>query len=153
MFQDLNSAQKSEILSELERIEYVDSVDYEAESGDYNKENHTLYVLNTSYAYGSDEETSIETALEENFGQYDMNWQNGDSSIGALPAWIICVAFAILMIILFIMCNSWIEPFLFLATIGVAIVINMEMMPAAIPCRRSRRWTLSCQMIPAWREI
>lgn len=125
MFQDLNSEQKSEILSELERIEYVDSVDYDAESEDYNKDNHTLYVLNTSYDYGSDEEISIETALDENFGQYDMVYRNGDTGIGALPTWIVCLAFGILMVILFVMCNSWIEPFLFLITIGAAIVINM----------------------------
>lgn len=125
MFQDLNSEQKMELLTELKDIKYVDTVDYDIDSEDYNKDNHTLYILNTSYAYGSDEEISIETALDENFNQYDMIYQNGDTSFGALPAWIICLAFAILMIILFIMCNSWIEPFLFLVTIGVAIVINM----------------------------
>lgn len=125
MFQDLNSEQKMELLTELKDIKYVDTVDYDIDSEDYNKDNHTLYILNTSYAYGSDEEISIETALDENFNQYDMIYRNGDTSIGALPTWIICLAFAILMIILFIMCNSWIEPFLFLVTIGVAIVINM----------------------------
>lgn len=125
MFQNLTSEQKTELLSELEGIAYVDSVDYDADSEDYNKDNHTLYVLNTSYAYGSDEEVSIEAALDESFKQYDLVYRNGDTGIGALPTWIICLAFAILMIILFIMCNSWIEPFLFLATIGAAIVINM----------------------------
>lgn len=84
-----------------------------------------MYVLNTSYAYGSDEEKSIEAELESRFEQYDMVYRNNDTSIGALPGWIVLLAFVILMIILFIMCGSWIEPFLFLITIGIAIVINM----------------------------
>lgn len=125
MFQDLEAEQKSEILSQLENIKYVDNVDYDAESEDHNKDNHTLYVLNTSYAYGSEEEVSIEDTLEENFEQYDMVYRNNDTAIDGVPVWILLAALGILMVILFLMCSSWIEPFLFLVTIMVAILINM----------------------------
>lgn len=125
MFQDLEAEQKSEILSQLENIKYVDNVDYDAESEDHNKDNHTLYVLNTSYAYGSEEEVSIEDTLEENFEQYDMVYRNNDTAIDGVPVWILLAALGILMVILFLMCSSWIEPLLFLVTIMVAILINM----------------------------
>ena len=125
MFQDLEAEQKSEILSQLENIKYVDNVDYDAESEDHNKDNHTLYVLNTSYAYGSEEEVSIEDTLEENFEQYDMVYRNNDTAIDGVPVWILLAALGILMVILFLMCSSWIEPFLFLVSIMVAILINM----------------------------
>lgn len=124
MFQDLDAAKKAEVLSQLETIEYVDSVDYDSASEDYNKDNYTLYILNTSYAYGSDEELFIETALEKDFKEYDVVYQNDDTSIAPFPAWIIFAALFLLLIILLVMCNSWIEPFLFLGAIGVAVVIN-----------------------------
>ena len=47
MFNDLdNQKEKDGILSELEALDYVDSVDYKAGSDDYNKDGHTLYVIN-----------------------------------------------------------------------------------------------------------
>lgn len=125
MFQDLEEEQRSEILSRLEGMEYVDSVDYDPDSEDYNKENHTLYILNTLYAYGSPEETALEAALEESFEQYDFCYKNDDSAIAPFPMWIILTAVGLLLVILLVMCNSWLEPFLFLGAIGVAVVINM----------------------------
>ena len=48
MFDDLTDAQKETVLEDLSAISHVDSVDYDAESSDYNKDNHTLFVLNMS---------------------------------------------------------------------------------------------------------
>lgn len=125
MFDDIDEAHKNYVLEKLEALPYVDSVAYEADSEDYNKENHTLFVVNTKYAYGSEEELSIEAALEENFIEYTMSWHNDDTSTGSVPTWIIVAVIVILMAILFVMCGSWIEPILFLAVIGIAVVINM----------------------------
>lgn len=125
MFQDLNESQKEEILAQLKEISYVDSVDYQAGSQDYNKDNHTLFVINTAYDYGSPEERSIEGTLQENFSEYDMTFKNDNTSTTDIPLWILCLAVLILMVVLFIMCGSWMEPFLFLAVIGLAILINL----------------------------
>lgn len=125
MFDDLTDAQKDEVLSRLEAIEYVESVTYEADSADYNKDNHTLFVVNTPYEYGSEEELSIEAALDSTFTDYTMVWNNDDTSLPDIPVWVIVLALIVLMAILFIMCGSWIEPVLFIAVIGAAIVINM----------------------------
>lgn len=123
MFKDLTEEQKTDVLSQLEEIQYVDSVDYDAESG--NKDEYTLFTVNTSYDYGSKEETSIEDTIEKEFSSYEMTYKNDNTGSSELPLWLICLAFGLMMIVLFAMCASWTEPFLFLATIGIAIVINM----------------------------
>ena len=41
-----------------------------------------------------------------------------------LPTWILVLAVAIVAIILIIMCESYIEPFLFLVCIGIAVLLN-----------------------------
>ncbi|MCM1060528.1 MAG: MMPL family transporter [Eubacterium sp.] len=125
MFDGLAEEQKSEILEKLSAISYVDSISYEEDSKDYNKDNHTLFVVNTEYEYGSPEELSIEKALDENFTEYSVLWHNDSTDVPGLSTPIIAAALIILMAILFAMCGSWIEPVLFIAVIGVAVVINM----------------------------
>ena len=69
MFDDLTDARKETVLEELGEIPYVDSVDYDAESSDYNRDHHTLFVLNMSCDYGSEEEAAIEAALKSQFAE------------------------------------------------------------------------------------
>lgn len=125
MFDDLQEGQKDGVLQKLEEIPYVDSVTYESGSKDYNKDNHTLYILNTEYDYNSSEELAVENALDKEFTGYSLIWQNDDTDQSGVPAWILAAALGILLVILFAMCGSWIEPILFIAVIGIAIVINM----------------------------
>ena len=125
MFQGLEEEQIPEILATLESIEYVDSVAYEADSTDYNREDYTLFVVSTEYDYGSPQERAIEAALEEDFSAFDMVYKNDSTNTMDLPAWVIGLALTVLMIILFFMCSSWAEPFLFMLNIGIAIAINM----------------------------
>ena len=77
-----------------------------------------------SCEYGSDEEAAIESALESKFADYTVVWKNNDTGFPGIPVLLIVVALAILLTVLFIMCDSWIEPLLFLVVIGVAVVIN-----------------------------
>ncbi len=125
MFDDLSNDQKSIVKEKLASIKYVDSVDYDSTSADYNKDNHTLFVLNTSYDYGSTEEKAIEAELNNSFTEYTMVWNNNDTGMPDVPIIVYVVAVIILLIILFAMCKSWAEPFLFLIVIGCAIAINM----------------------------
>lgn len=125
MFADLSDAQKAEMLTKLEAIPYVGSVAYDANSEDYNKDNYTLYVISTEYDYNSKEESAIKTALQDDFSQYDMAYKNNDVGSADIPPLVIAAALIILLIVLFVMCSSWIEPILFMAAIGVAVIINM----------------------------
>lgn len=47
-----------------------------------------------------------------------------DSSIGEIPVYLV-IAIAILLVILFLTTRSWLEPFIFILTLGISILINM----------------------------
>ncbi len=125
MFENLSEEDVANIKNQLESIEYVDSVSYVAGSEDYNKDNYTKFVVNTSYTYDSPEELSIEKAIEDQFKDYEMSYMNDNTNTMKMPWLMVAVAIALLFAILFIMSSSWFEPVLFMATIGIAIAINM----------------------------
>ncbi|MCD7709378.1 MAG: efflux RND transporter permease subunit, partial [Clostridiales bacterium] len=125
MFNGLSDAERLQMAEDLSYLPYVDSVDYEADSEDYNNDTYSLFVIHTEYDYDSAEERSIEKTLKKDFTDYDMVYENEDSSKVNLPMNMIAVALVIAFIILIIMSNSWIEPLLLVVTIGVAILINM----------------------------
>ena len=125
MFTDLTEAEKENILTQLEAIPNVDEVEYDAESIDHNKGNYTLYIVNTSFDYGSPEEKAIESTIKSQFSNYTMELKNDEANSNPLTIGLVIFALALLFAILFLMCYSWIEPFLFIITIGFAVVINM----------------------------
>ena len=125
MFRRLNDEQKSEMPDRLSQIKYVSAVDYKEADDDYNKGEYTKYVLHTDYDYGTAEEVAIEQTIESDFSQNGMKYKNDSVDTPDLPLWVVITAVAIIMLILIIMSGSWIEPFLFLFTIGIAVVINM----------------------------
>lgn len=129
MFNDLKSQdQKDKICRELEDIRYVESVDYEADSKDYNKGTHTLFILNCDRDKHSDQAAYIWKTVKDRYeDSHDINLggeiRNGNES--GLPVWIVALAVAFITLILLIMANSYIEPVAFLITIAVAVLINM----------------------------
>ena len=125
MFQDLKESQIPSIRKELSEIPYVKNVDYESGNTKYNKDNHTLFIVYTDYAYNSEEELSIEEAVEDRFGDMDMVWKTSNVGEGELPASTVVLAMILLLIILFAMCRSWFEPVVFAVAIGLAVIINM----------------------------
>lgn len=123
MAEGLDDAQKDELLAKLEALPYVDSVAHD-DSVDYNKDPYSLFVISTPYDYGSEEELSIENALESDFFEYHIIYQNNNDSFEGMSPILLITAVAILMVILFVMSESWFEPILFLLTIGFAVLIN-----------------------------
>ena len=125
MFRRLTDEQKSEMTDRLSQIDHVSSVDYKEDDEDYNKGEYTKYVIHTDYDYGTTEETAIEQTLESDFSQNGMKYKNDSIDTPDMPLWVVITAVALIMLILTVMSSSWIEPFLFLFTIGIAVVINM----------------------------
>lgn len=125
MFDNLTPNQITEIQASLKEIPGIDTVNYSSSSSDYNKDNHTLFIMQSHHKYGTAEEKAIEKALKNNFNQYEMVWANDNTGMIDIPIWIFIVAVAVLMIILFSASNSWFEPLLFLFVIGCAILLNM----------------------------
>lgn len=126
MFHNLPQEEQESLKADLGKIAFVDSVDYKPNNDDFNKDGYSLYVLNTLYDTDSQEVSDIVNEITDNYTDYyNMVYSVDTDEIGGIPGWILCLALGMLMCILFIMCSSWAEPFLFLATILLAIIINM----------------------------
>ena len=125
MFDDLPPAERDGVFEALDAIPYVESVSYERDNPDYNKDNHTLFVVSVPYAYGSEEELAVEAAIDSGFEGYTMVWHNDDTTMPGLTLKAALIAVALLVLVLLAMCASWIEPVLFLIVIGIAVIINL----------------------------
>ena len=124
MFSDLTAEQTADVLARLKAIPNVSSVTYDAESEDYNKENRTLFVVNTKFEYFTEEEKAIENAIEKGFPEYEMTYKNNDLPTTEVPIWLLASAVVMAVVILLFLCESWLEPFLYLLTLGIGVVIN-----------------------------
>ncbi|MBQ4486979.1 MAG: MMPL family transporter [Oscillospiraceae bacterium] len=125
MFKDLTDDQKTETRDRLFYVKFVTDVEYDADSDEYEKNGYTKFVLHTDYDYNSPQEHSIEKTLAKDFAFNDMKYMNDGDNTPGLPLPVAIFAVSLLTIILIIMSPSWIEPFLFLFTIGAAILINL----------------------------
>ena len=123
MAEGLKPAEETALLEKLRMIPYVESVAHDS-SDKYHKGANSLFVISTSQDYGSPEERSIETALEKDFQDYHIMYQNDNPGVDGVPLWLFLGAGIILVILLLIMCRSWFEPVLFLINIGMAVIIN-----------------------------
>ena len=120
MFKDLSSEEKNETKEYLKALPDVSSVDIEE------KDEYTLYVINVSDTADSASASNIyqevttkyEDTLQATSG--DITSRNKD----VLPFYVVVLAVLSALVILIIMSESYIEPFLFLATILIAVVIN-----------------------------
>lgn len=100
------------------------------DSAQYVSGEHTLYVVTVDADYDSDAYAKVETAVsdmaEAGIEGHTTTWVSDNPSTSSeLPLWIVAVAIGLLAVILFAMCASWVEPILFLLTIGMAVAINI----------------------------
>lgn len=127
MIEGIKEVEKSEIYDILSKIQNIQSVTYESGSQEYNKDNFTLYIINIATPIDSPETKEVVDTITDKFSSYDFSINGdavGNTAADILPK-LAGFAFIILLVILFIMCKSWIEPLLFLITIAIAILINM----------------------------
>lgn len=128
MFSDLSDNEKNTIHQELSEMDGVNDVDYDIESDEYNKDNYTLYKISVE---GESDSELAETVFDEVKEKYNDSYEiytNGeisDTYKDMLSPTVIGLALACMVIILLIMCESWLDPLLILITIGVAIVLNI----------------------------
>ena len=125
MFEDLQNEEKMSIKEEIESISGVKNVDYD-DTENYNKDQYTLYVVTVDDKSDSKTAAKVYDQIIEKY-ENDTIYTSGDISEAnqsVLPLWIIALAVLCALIILLIMCDSFIEPFLFLSTILMAVAIN-----------------------------
>ena len=128
MFTGLAEEEKEPLRDTLEEITYVDDVAYEADDEAYNRDQYTLYELTVPYEAKSNEVAAVKDALDETYvdsDAYTAEFEVSNSTETEMPVVGIIAALVILIGILFVLCPSWVEPFLFLFTIGIAVLLNM----------------------------
>ncbi len=125
MFENLVNEEKIEIKSYLESIDGVKSVDHD-NTENYNKEKYTLYVITVDDKSDSQKARDIYNQIIEKFKDYTIYTSGSVSECNksVLPLWIIVLAVLSALVILLIMCESYVEPFLFLTSILMAVVLN-----------------------------
>ncbi|MDO4527110.1 MAG: MMPL family transporter, partial [Candidatus Saccharibacteria bacterium] len=126
MFDDLPEEQKQNVKSDLGKIENVKSVAHD-DSADFNKDNHTLYTITVDGAADSKEAAEVFNKVDGTYKeQYELHYSGDVASNNAevVSIWIIALAIGAAMLILIFLCDSFVEPFLFLFTIGLAVFIN-----------------------------
>ena len=125
MFEDLQEDKKMEIYNELTQINGVSSVDYE-NTEEYNKDNYTLYVISVDDTEDSKVASNVYKEIKENYKDYKIytSGEIADRNSPVLPTWIVVLAVVCAMIILIIMCESYVEPFLFLTSILIGVLLN-----------------------------
>ena len=123
MFKDLSKKEKQKTLEKLEKIKGVNSVLYD-DTKEYNKGKYTLYVLNVSDYADSKVATSVYNYVNDNFKISAMSGDIYEENKPILQISIVIFAIVCAMIILVILSDSYIEPFLYLISIGIAVFIN-----------------------------
>lgn len=126
MFEDLEEDKKTEIYNELTQIKGVESVDYN-DTEDYNKDNYTLYVINVDDTEDSELASNVYKEIKEHYNKDYKIYTSGEISERnnpVLPTWIVVLAVGCALVILIIMCGSYVEPFLFLTSILIGVLLN-----------------------------
>ena len=125
MFEGLSSDEKNTIYEELQKEDGVSSVEHD-NTDKYNKDNYTLYIINVNDKEDSDVASKVFKNIKEEYKDYEIYTSGSiaERNTSVLPIWIVFLAIGCAMIILIIMCESYVEPFLFLFTIGLAVFLN-----------------------------
>ena len=125
MFKGLNEEEKQKICEELKNIKNVSSVTYD-NTEDYNKDDYTLYLINVDDKADSKTASKVYDEIMEKYKSYEI-YASGDIALDntdILPLWIPVTAISCAVVILIIMCESYVEPFLFLVAIFMAVILN-----------------------------
>ena len=120
MFWSLPDSLRNTTKETLSDIDGVSNILYQDGSQDYNHGDKVLYELLCS------SQRSQQDIADEISEQYGSRVVIETSEQGTMaPIGVILIAFALLLIVLFIMSESWLEPPIFLAAIGVALAVNL----------------------------
>lgn len=125
MFKGLSEERKDEIYEELKNINGVSTVDYE-KNENYNKEDYTLYIIHVDDLEDSKIAKDVYKEIQEKYKDNETYTSGAiaERNTSILPAWIIILAIGCALVILIIMSESYIEPFLFLTSILMAVILN-----------------------------
>lgn len=132
MFHGLDTSERLDIKEDIASIPNVKSVVYLQDDETYQKDGYSKYMVAVSAGTYSKEAEEVLKEIRSRYQDYDIAVSgavvDNDLLVSTLaneiPV-IAVVAVGIIFIILFLLCDSWIEPFLYMTCIGIAILINM----------------------------
>lgn len=126
MLTDVPAEEKTAIKEHIESVEGVSSVDY-GDSDEFNRDNYTRYRIHVDAPADSETANHIYRTIHDEYSsKYEVAEagrvfsENGD--VLQISVALLAVGFA--MVILTIMSKSWVEPWLFLFAILLAVVVN-----------------------------
>ena len=126
LFKNLAENRRQAVYEELQTVEGVQLVNWD-DTARYNNGDYTLYEITLSSKAASEE---AQAAIDRVKALYpdDAIAVSGDAAgntiIDIIPK-LLLIAGTLLLLVLFLMSASWVEPLLFLITIGIAILLNM----------------------------
>lgn len=123
MFEDLDN--KENALNTIENIKNVSSVNYDNTS-EFNKGKYTLFIVNVDDTSDSKTASQVYKDINNHFKNEKITL-DGDIATAnndVLPTWIFVLAVSSAVLILLIMCDNIIEPFLILYSVGIAVFLN-----------------------------
>ena len=123
-FRGLDESEIPEVQKRLEEHVYVSRVEHVSGDRRYERDGRTLFVVFVDAAYDSHEAENVRTVLADQFSDYDLEIVSNEMQKTEVPFTLLAIGVAIVVAILVLMSKSWIEPILFLVTIGMAVVIN-----------------------------
>ena len=131
MFRGLDAREKLAIREQLAEIPNVDTVAYEPDSSDYNRDDATLYKLSTRFDYKSDEEAQIERDVADRFDGYDVSVRSDDTSTPDIPP-IVFILSIVLCVVVFRGGTPVTEPdgsLSFGAAVELAVAMPLSWLP------------------------
>lgn len=125
MFKGLSDTEKTDVYNYLKGLEGIESIEYD-ETEEHNKKDYTLYEISVQDEAKSEIAANVYNSIMEKYNNYEL-YTSGDvaeTNGSVLEMWIILLAVGCALLILIFMCESYVEPFLFLIAILIAILLN-----------------------------
>ena len=124
VFRGLDESEIPAIRREIERHVYVSRVEHVSGDPHYQSGDRTLFVVFVNADYDSHECENVRHVFTEQFADYDFEIASNALPKTEVPLGLLAIGVGLVVLILIAMSKSWIEPVLFLVTIGVAVLIN-----------------------------
>ena len=122
MFENLEDSNK--VLKQIENIDNISSVNHEYKK--YKNNNYDLYTITVDDTSDSNVSSLVYKEINKQFKDYEITL-DGDiarSNTPVLANWIVILAISTAVIILLIMSDNIVEPFLILYSVGIAVFLN-----------------------------
>lgn len=123
MFENLDDKDKT--LKEIENIKNVDSVFY-SETKKYKNKKYDLFTINVKDTSDSKVASNVYNEVNKQFKneKITLDGDIAQQNTPVLPTWIVALAISTAVLILLIMSDNLIEPFLILYSVGIAVFLN-----------------------------